>query len=59
MKKYLKTSLFVLIGAVAGYAYYHFVGCDGGCPITANPYISIGYGALTGLLFGYPSKKQE
>lgn len=59
MKKFQKTILFVAIGSIAGYAYYHFVGCHGGCPITANPYISIAYGALAGLLLGYPSKKQE
>ena len=45
--------LFVIIGGIAGYVVYKFVGCHSGtCPITSNPYMSIGYGALFGFLFG-------
>ena len=37
LKKYLKYSA-ILIGALAGYAYYYFVGCQSGsCPIQGNP----------------------
>jgi hypothetical protein len=47
----LRTLLFVLGGAVLGFAYYRFVGCrTGACPITSSPYISTIYGALIGLL---------
>jgi len=47
----LKVALGVILGAAAGYAYYRFVGCSSGaCPITSNPWISTGYGALMGLL---------
>lgn len=39
-------------GAAAGYLYYYFIGCrTGTCPITGNPYISVLYGSLIGLLF--------
>jgi len=39
-------------GAGAGYLWYRFVGCSsGGCPLTANPYLSAVWGALLGLLF--------
>ena len=39
----------VALGAIAGYAYYHFIGCtSGSCPITSNPWISTVYGAAMG-----------
>jgi hypothetical protein len=41
----------IVLGAVAGFAYYRFVGCaSGACPITSNPYISTIYGAVMGAL---------
>jgi|WetSurMetagenome_2_1015567.scaffolds.fasta_scaffold96169_3 hypothetical protein len=46
-----KKVLWVLGGAVAGFAWYYYVGCaTGTCPISSNPYISTGYGALMGFL---------
>lgn len=55
-KEYLKSRNFVItlaaivVGAFAGYLYYHFVGCSSGsCAITGNPYISVIFGGL----FGY------
>lgn len=58
-----KKVLFVLGGAVAGFAWYYYVGCaTGTCPITSNPYISTGYGALMGFLvsgsFSTPKKTE-
>ena len=43
----------IAIGAVSGYAYYHFVGCASGtCAITSKPLNSTLYGAMMGgLLF--------
>lgn len=39
----------VALGALAGYAWHRLVGCStGACPLTANPYVSILYGALLG-----------
>ncbi len=47
----MKTLVGVALGAVAGYAYYYFVGCpSGACPITANPWSSTLYGAVMGAL---------
>ena len=55
MKKWFKNKWFrkvsfVLIGALGGFAYYYFIGCNSGaCPISSNPFISTGYGSLIGL----------
>ena len=50
--KWSKRILPVIIGAAGGYLYYSFVGCvSGTCPITSNPWLSTGYGALVGLVF--------
>lgn len=56
----LKKILPVLGGAVLGFSYYYFIGCNGSCPISGNPYISTLYGAGLGLLWALPinSKKK-
>lgn len=62
-KSILVTALGVVIGLLAGYAYYYFVGCNSGtCAITSNPLNSTLYGGLMGgLLFNMfvtsPKKK--
>jgi hypothetical protein len=51
IKKHLLKIIGIFIGGIAGFAYYHFVGCASGtCPITSNPYITICYGSLLGYL---------
>jgi hypothetical protein len=62
MSKYLWIAIAIIIGGGLGYAYYHFIGCQSGtCPITSNPWISTGYGALLGfvLMLGRKSKKNS
>ena len=51
----------IAIGAIGGYAYYYFVGCNSGtCAITSNPINSTLYGILFGgLLFYKKSKTTE
>jgi len=52
LAKYKLTIIGVLMGAVGGYLYYHFVGCSSGtCAITSNPLNSTLYGSLMGGLF--------
>jgi phage shock protein E len=56
MKKIIKQKniiVGVIVGAIGGYLYYHFVGCASGtCAITSKPLNSTLYGALMGgLLF--------
>jgi Family of unknown function (DUF6132) len=48
-KAILLTGIGIAVGAVAGYAYYYFVGCASGtCAITSKPLNSTLYGALMG-----------
>ncbi|MEE9430613.1 MAG: DUF6132 family protein [Melioribacteraceae bacterium] len=59
-KSYIIRALPILAGATLGYAYYYFIGCaSGSCAITSNPYISTAYGAFTGLIFAFPTKKKK
>jgi hypothetical protein len=49
IKKYLITIFGVIIGAIGGYLYFHYVGCSGGsCAITSVPVNSTLYGAVMG-----------
>lgn len=42
----------VAIGAIGGYLYYHFIGCNSGtCAVTSKPLNSTLYGGLMGGLF--------
>jgi len=48
-KGYILTGIGVVVGLIAGYAYYHFVGCvSGTCSITSKPVNSPLYGGLMG-----------
>ena len=60
-KKHFVTIIGILIGAVGGYLYYHFVGCNSGtCTITSKPVNSTLYGALMGgLLFSIFRKEKK
>ncbi len=47
--KYKLAIIGVMIGAVAGYLYYYFIGCASGtCAITSKPINSTLYGAVMG-----------
>ncbi|MBN1300507.1 MAG: hypothetical protein JW995_04765 [Melioribacteraceae bacterium] len=57
MKKYfLRLTLGAVSGAILGYSYYYFIGCNGSCAIAGNPYISTAYGLLAGVALVFPSK---
>jgi len=52
LEKYWLTIFGVGIGALGGYIYFYFWGCENGCPIKSNPWKMMIYGALMGgLLF--------
>jgi hypothetical protein len=53
-RKKIKRIIGVSVGAAAGFAYYAIVGCNTGtCPITSNPWMSTGWGALIGFTATY------
>ena len=48
-KAILITGIGIVVGAIAGYLYYFYVGCvTGSCTITSKPLNSTLYGALMG-----------
>jgi len=55
IKEFFSSSYFwkpfagVMIGAIGGFLYYYFIGCNSGsCAITSSPYISTTWGGLLG-----------
>ena len=60
-KALLLTGIGIAIGALAGYAYYFYVGCASGtCAITSKPLNSTLYGALMGgLVFNMLVKEKK
>ena len=60
VSKYKFSLIGIIVGAIAGFAYYRFVGCSGGsCPITSHPLNSAAYGALLGTLLFTNFKKEK
>ena len=60
IQKYKITLIGVIIGAIGGYLYYHFVGCETGtCSITSKPLNSSLYGAVMGGLLADLFKKEK
>lgn len=48
-KAIIITAIGIVVGAIAGYLYYFYVGCvSGTCAITSRPLNSTLYGALMG-----------
>ena len=60
IQKYRLTLIGVVTGALAGYLYYHFIGCASGtCAITSQPANSTVYGAMMGgILFNMFQKEK-
>lgn len=50
--KYFKWIIAGLLGGVAGFSYWYFIGCNtGSCVITSSPVNSSIYGVLMSVLF--------
>lgn len=59
-KSVIVTIIGVILGAVAGYLYYKYVGCiTGTCVITSKPLNATIYGALIGGLLSNSLLKKE
>ncbi|MEA3495908.1 MAG: hypothetical protein U9R42_07730 [Bacteroidota bacterium] len=55
----LKVVLSALVGTLIGFLYYKLVGCrSGSCPITSNPYLTMGMGFISGVLLSVDEKKK-
>ncbi|MCO6495139.1 MAG: hypothetical protein J5I91_05600 [Bacteroidetes bacterium] len=60
IKQNLIVIIGVVVGAVAGFLYWHYVGCESGtCAITSKPLNSTAYGALMGGLTFSLFKKEN
>ena len=64
MKKFINAHLLVisgiLLGALAGFLYWNFIGCDSGtCSITSKPFNSTIYGSIMGGLVFSMFKKEK
>ncbi len=61
LTRYKWKLLGVAIGAIAGFAYWYFIGCTSGtCPIQSNWHTSTMYGGLIGYILPInPKKKRE
>jgi hypothetical protein len=46
----IKLFLPMSLGALGGFLYYNFIGCNGSCAITGGPINSTFYGSLMGLI---------
>jgi hypothetical protein len=58
IKKYQRNLIGIILGAIAGFLYWNYVGCTSGtCAITSKPLNSTLYGALMGYLVAGMFKK--
>lgn len=52
--------LAAVVGGVAGYLYWAKIGCvSGGCPITSDPWMTTGFGALMAATLVWPSRDRN
>jgi len=59
-KRYWTYPAGAVAGAITGYLYWYFIGCESGtCPITASPGNSIIWGAVMGSLLFSLFKKES
>ncbi len=52
-------ALGTVTGAVIGYVFYYFIGCQGGCPLSSNWLSTTIFGGIFGFIMFYPEKKKQ
>lgn len=59
-RTFIKSFLSIVLGGLAGYLYYYFIGCKSGtCAITSNPVNSIIAGSLMGFVLTFGNSKEK
>ena len=62
LKEQVLAIIGIILGAIGGYLYWHYIGClSGTCPITSSPVMSTIWGAIIGglLLSMFKKDKKE
>ena len=60
LKEQVLAIIGIILGAIGGYLYWHYIGCvSGTCPITSSPIMSTIWGALLGVLLLSMFKKDK
>ena len=59
MNSKLKILLITALGVIIGYGYYHFFGCESGCPLKSSWTTMTLYGAVFGFVLSLPTKKNK
>jgi len=60
ISKYIPEMIGLILGAIAGWCYWRFMGCaSGNCAITSHPLNSSLYGAVMGVLAAGILKKEK
>ncbi len=57
-KKIGQKLYYIIPGMTIGWGYWYFIGCEGGCTISSNPYISTLYGGIMGFLLSLDTNKE-
>jgi len=59
MKKYIPLALGIVLGGLAGFVYWYYIGCNSGsCAITSSPVNSSIYGAVMGIFIANLFQKE-
>ena len=56
-RKYIRLLIGLSGGALLGLLYWEFIGCNGSCPLTSNPYKTVLFFAAMGVLMAWDKKK--